>query len=71
MVSGVLPRPVGKRVAIVGDTHANAVWTTLKGLLIPEADERTLAQVRCLLGQVVEAIHSKLVVHGHWHHAFA
>ena len=27
MVSGVLPSPVGKRVALVGDTHANAVWT--------------------------------------------
>ena len=27
MASGVLPSPVGRRVALVGDTHANAVWT--------------------------------------------
>ena len=42
----------------------------LKGLPIPEAEERTSAQVRRLLAQVVEAIHPKLVVHGHWHHAY-
>ena len=42
----------------------------LKGLPIPEADEGTSAQVRRLLAQVVEAIHPKLVVHGHWHHAY-
>ncbi len=35
-----------------------------------EADERTSAQVRRLLAQVVEAISPKLVVHGHWHHAY-
>ena len=35
----------------------------LKGLPIPETDERTSAQV-------VDAIHPKLVVHGHWHHAY-
>ena len=27
MASGVLPNPVGRRVALVGDTHANAEWT--------------------------------------------
>ncbi|MCQ3812110.1 MAG: metallophosphoesterase [Acidimicrobiia bacterium] len=27
MASGVLASPVGRRVALVGDTHANAVWT--------------------------------------------
>ena len=42
----------------------------LKGLPIPEADERTSAQVRRLLAQVVEAVCPKLVVHGHWHHAY-
>ena len=27
MAAGVLPSPQNKRVALVGDTHANAVWT--------------------------------------------
>jgi len=42
----------------------------LKGLPIPEADERTSTQVRRLLAPVVEAVCPKLVVHGHWHHAY-
>ncbi len=27
VVSGVLPAPAGKQIGLVGDTHANAVWT--------------------------------------------
>ena len=49
---------------------SNTRGGSLKGLPIPEADERTSVQVRRLLAQVVEAIHPKLVLHGHWHHAY-
>ena len=47
-----------------------ALGYRLKGLPIPDADERASAQVRQLLGEVVKAIRPKVVVHGHWHRAY-
>lgn len=47
-----------------------ALGYRLKGLPIPDVDERTSAQVRQLLAEVVKAIQPKVVVHGHWHRAY-
>ena len=47
-----------------------ALGYILKGRPLPEADDRASRQVQDMLAQVAEAIQPKLVVHGHWHHAY-
>ena len=47
-----------------------ALGYELRGRTLPAADARASAQVQSLLAQVAEAIRPKLVVHGHWHHAY-
>lgn len=47
-----------------------ALGYRLKGLPIPEADERASAHVRQMLAEVAKAIRPKVVVHGHWHRAY-
>ena len=47
-----------------------ALGYQLKGRPIPAADERASRQVQHILAEVAEAIHPKLVVHGHWHFAY-
>lgn len=47
-----------------------AIGYRLQGWRIPEADERASFQVKRMLAEVAESIGPKLVVHGHWHHAY-
>lgn len=47
-----------------------ALGYALRGRPLAEADDRASRQVQDMLAQVAEAVRPKLVVHGHWHHAY-
>lgn len=48
-----------------------ALGYVLRGRPLADADERASRQVQTMLAEVAEAIRPKLVIHGHWHHAYA
>ena len=47
-----------------------AIGYELRGYSVAEAAARSSRYVRRLLGSVVDEINPKLVIHGHWHHAY-